>query len=154
MGGPNRILAGGKSCRTAVASTCAEECRNTSSAWGCLSVRISTATPSDSGRARSRTSPFTFAASAALASPGPIALARSAAVAPEGRTFWLPSGSVTRISAAGIDQRLAGGGGAAPPVPAARGPREWGGTHAAPKKRDRAGEAGRGGGQHPHQRRR
>src|SRR6266571_8988997 len=72
MGGPNPILARGKSWRTAVASTWADECRSTSRAW------------------------------AALASPGPIALARSALVAPAGIRRSLPSGSVTRISCAVI----------------------------------------------------
>src|SRR2546421_960416 len=41
---------------------------------------------------------------AALASPGPIARARSAPVAPAGSRFSLPSGSVTRISRAVIDR--------------------------------------------------
>src|SRR2546429_4181075 len=47
---------------------------------------------------------------AALASPGPIARARSAPVAPAGSRFSLPSGSVTRISRAVIDSvdRLVG----------------------------------------------
>src|SRR5437870_554717 len=98
MGGPKPIFAWGKSCRTAVARTWAEECRSTSSACGSLSVRIETLAPSGSGRARSRTSPFTRAATAALASPGPIAFARSAPEEPAGRRFSLPSGSVTRIS--------------------------------------------------------
>src|SRR5256885_14850305 len=47
---------------------------------------------------------------AAWASPGPIARARSAPVAPAGSRFSLPSGSVTRISRAVIDSvdRLVG----------------------------------------------
>src|SRR6266581_183117 len=102
MGGPKPILARGNSCRTAVASTCADECRSTSSACGSLSVTIATFAPSGSGRARSRTWPSTRTARAALASTGPIALARSAPVAPAGSRFSLPSGSVTRISAAAI----------------------------------------------------
>src|SRR6266496_5251626 len=63
------------------------------------------------GRVRSHTLPLTRTASAALASPGPIALARSAPVDPWGRRFSLPSGSVTRISAAtiGSGSRLGGG---------------------------------------------
>src|SRR2546426_2446475 len=54
MGGPKPILARGNSCRTAVASTCADECRSTSSAWGSLSVRIATFAPS--GRSEEHTS--------------------------------------------------------------------------------------------------
>src|SRR3989441_175077 len=102
MEGPNPILACGKSWRTAVASTWADEWRSTSSACGSLSVRIATFMRSGSGRARSHTCPSTRAATAALARPGPIALARSAAVAPAGNRFSLPSGSVTRISDATI----------------------------------------------------
>src|SRR3989441_9198847 len=102
MGGPNPILACGKGGRTAVASTWADEWRSTSSACGSLSVRIATFMRSGSGRARSHTCPSTRAATAALARPGPIALARWAAVAPAGNRFSLPSGSVTRISDATI----------------------------------------------------
>src|SRR5438067_9534424 len=113
MGGPKPIFAWGKSCRTAVARTWADECRNTSSACGSLSVRIATFAPSGRGRARSQTLPFTRTASAAFASPGPIALARSAPLEPSGRRFALPSGSVTWISAAtigGSGRGLSGGG--------------------------------------------
>src|SRR2546425_11321037 len=98
MGGPNPIFAWGKSCRTAVASTWAEEWRSSSSACGSLSVRIVTFAPSGRGRAKSQTLPFTRTARAAFASPGPIAFARSAPVEPAGTRFSLPSGSVTRIS--------------------------------------------------------
>src|SRR5205823_10353604 len=98
MGGPKPIFAWGKSCRTAVARTWAEEWRSTSSACGSLSVRIATFAPSGSGRAKSQTLPFTRTARAAFASPGPIAFARSAPVEPAGTRFSLPSGSVTRIS--------------------------------------------------------
>src|SRR5204863_1050558 len=98
IGGPNPTFACGNSWRTAVASTSAEEWRNTSSAWGSLSVRIVTVEPSGTGRARSRMSPFRRNARAAFASPGPIAFARSAPLEPAGRRFSLPSGSVTRIS--------------------------------------------------------
>src|SRR6266699_50239 len=64
------------------------------------------------GRARSSTWPSTRTASAAFASPGPIAFARSAPVEPAARRFSLPSGSVTWISAAGISSvRALGGGG-------------------------------------------
>src|SRR5690348_6376187 len=109
MGGPNPIFACGKSCRTAVARTWAEEWRSTSSACGSLSVRIVTFAPSGSGRARSHTLPFTRTARAALASPGPIAFARSAPVDPAGTRFSLPSGSVTRISGGiGLVGRLTG----------------------------------------------
>src|SRR3989441_8694121 len=109
LGGPNPICAWGKSCRTAVARTWAEEWRSTSSACGSLSVRIDTFAPSGSGRPRSQTLPFTRTASAAFASPGPMALARSAPVEPAGTRFSLPSGSVTRISEGmGLVGRLAG----------------------------------------------
>src|SRR2546425_5294617 len=115
MGGPNPIFAWGKSCRTAVARTWAEEWRSTSSACGSLSVRIATFAPSGSGRPKSQTVPFTRTARAAFASPGPIAFARSAPVEPAGTRFSLPSGSVTRISG-GIRSvgRLTGRGGSAP----------------------------------------
>src|SRR2546426_5375994 len=114
MGGPNPIFAWGKSCRTAVARTWAEEWRSTSSACGSLSVRMVTFAPSGSGRVRSHTVPFTRTARAAFASPGPIAFARSAPVEPAGTRFSLPSGSVTRISG-GIRSvgRLTGRGGGA-----------------------------------------
>src|SRR5438105_15226458 len=70
--------------------------------------------PSGSGRARSHTWPFTRTASAAFASPGPIAFARSAPVEPAGTRFSLPSGSVTRISGGiGLVGRLTGRGGGA-----------------------------------------
>src|SRR5207249_5265047 len=100
MGGPNPIFAWGKSCRTAVARTWAEEWRSTSSACGSLSVRIVTFAPSGSGRAKSQTLPFTRTARAAFASPGPIAFARSAPVEPAGTRLSLPSGSVTPMSGA------------------------------------------------------
>src|SRR2546426_9253831 len=114
MGGPNRIFAWGKRCRTAVARTWAEEWRSTSSACGSLSVRIATFAPSGSGRPKSQTVPFTRTARAAFASPGPIAFARSAPVEPAGTRFSLPSGSTTRISG-GIRSvgRLTGRGGSA-----------------------------------------
>jgi hypothetical protein len=50
------------------------------------------ASPS-SGRLRSRNSPLILAASAALASPGPIAAATSAGVEPSGISRTEPSGS-------------------------------------------------------------
>src|SRR2546422_8164607 len=103
MGGPNPIFAWGKSWRTAVASTWADEWRSTSSACGSRSVRIATLTPAGRRRARTETWPSTRAATAALARPGPIAWARYAPVAPAGNRFSLPSGSVTRTSAAAID---------------------------------------------------
>src|SRR3989441_8206451 len=114
MGGPNPIFAWGKSCRTAVARTWAEEWRSSSSACGSLSVRMVTFAPSGRGRVRSHTVPFTRTARAAFASPGPIAFARSAPVEPAGTRFSLPSGSVTRISG-GIRSvgRLTGRGGRA-----------------------------------------
>jgi hypothetical protein len=49
------------------------------------------------GRARSRISPSILAASAALASPGPIAAAMSAAVVPGATSRAEPSGRVMRI---------------------------------------------------------
>src|SRR2546422_5731579 len=115
MGGPNPIFAWGNNCRTAVASTWAEEWRSTSSACGSLSVTIVTFAPSGSGRARSHSWPFTRTARAAFASPGPIAFARSAPVEPAGTRFSLPSGSVTRISGGiGVVGPLTGRGGGGP----------------------------------------
>src|SRR3989475_13170847 len=95
---------------TTLFRSCADECRSTSSAWGSLSVTIATFAPSGSGRARSRIWPSTRTARAALASPGPIALARAAPVAPAGSRFSLPSGGGPRISAAAIrsGRRLGG----------------------------------------------
>src|SRR5437773_10952257 len=114
MGGPNPIFAWGKSCRTAVARTWAEEWRSSSSACGSLSVRMLTLAPSGRGRAKSQTVPFTRTARAAFASPGPIAFARSTPVEPAGTRFSLPSGSVTRISGGiGLVGRLTGRGGSA-----------------------------------------
>ena len=55
-----------------------------------ISARL--ASPSN-GRMMSRISPSTLAASAALASPGPIAAATSAGVEPSGISFTDPSGS-------------------------------------------------------------
>src|SRR2546423_10490571 len=106
--------------------------------------------PSGSGRARSHTVPFTRTARAALARPGPIALARSAPVAPSGRRFSLPSGSVTRISAAtmGSGGRLDDGGAdrtgeRRQPASVAEVERDGEGDN--PRDRDPAGEAGWGG---------
>src|SRR5205809_72062 len=114
MGGPNPSFAWGKSCRTAVARTWAEEWRSSSSACGSLSVRMVTLAPSGRGRAKSQTVPFTRTARAAFASPGPIAFARSTPVEPAGTRFSLPSGSVTRISGGiGLVGRLTGRGGSA-----------------------------------------
>src|SRR5690606_21602923 len=64
---------------------------------GSFFVRMLTSSPSRSGKARSRTAPFTFAATAALASPEPICAAKSAADAPSSRARALPSGSFTWI---------------------------------------------------------
>ena len=58
---------------------------------------ISSCAPSGSGRARSCVVPSTLTASAALASPGPIAAAASAPVAPSASSRTLPSGRVTVI---------------------------------------------------------
>jgi hypothetical protein len=46
------------------------------------------------GRVRSRSSPFSFTARAALARPGPMAAATSAPVTGLANWRWLPSGSV------------------------------------------------------------
>ena len=62
-------------------------------------MTISSAASVSRGRARSTTFPLTFAASAALASRGPIERAISAAVVPFGNDFTVPSGRVTAISA-------------------------------------------------------
>src|SRR3989441_4613221 len=132
MGGPNPIFAWGKSCRTAVPRTWAEERRSTSSACGSLSVRIVSFAPSGSGRVKSQALPFTRTARAAFASPGPIAFARSAPVEPAGTRFSLPSGSVTRIS---------GGIGSVGRLTRRRG-RARQGRHAAPlAEGERAGES-------------
>ena len=61
--------------------------------------------PSGSGAERSRSSPSTVIASAALARPGPIAAAASAPVAPSGSSSGLPSGSVTVIFGRGLHAR-------------------------------------------------
>src|SRR3954468_5289525 len=66
-----------------------------SESWPSRVVTTATSSPSESGRARSRTSPPTLTASAARASPGPIAAARSAPLAPSASSFWLPSGRIT-----------------------------------------------------------
>src|SRR4051812_14252571 len=56
---------------------------------------MATVSPSCSGAPRSACFPFTVAATAALARPRPIDVARSAAVAPSGRSRGDPSGRVT-----------------------------------------------------------
>src|SRR3954464_7681076 len=66
-----------------------------SASWPLRSVMISSGVSGKSGRARSRTSPSCLTASAARASPGPIAAAASAPVAPSGSSSGVPSGSVT-----------------------------------------------------------
>src|SRR4030067_175203 len=50
MAGPKPIAACGNSWRTAVARTCADECRSTPSAAGALSVTIATLAPRGGGR--------------------------------------------------------------------------------------------------------
>src|SRR3954468_20020566 len=68
--------------------------------------------PSCNGAERSRSSPPTFSASAALASPGPIAAAASAPVAPDSSSSSESSGSLTFISrlrlVVGVHTQLAG----------------------------------------------
>src|SRR3954464_1793453 len=66
-----------------------------SASWPLRSVMTSSGVSGTSGRARSRTSPSCLTASAARASPGPIAAAASAPVAPSGSSSGVPSGSVT-----------------------------------------------------------
>ena len=68
-------------------------------------VTIATSSPSASGRARSRTSPPTLTASAARASPGPIAAARSAPLAPSASSFFEPSGRITCMERRMLDAR-------------------------------------------------
>src|SRR5579875_217244 len=98
---------------TAAASTCAASWRISSRAFGpSFLVRMAMWAPSGSGRERSRSwapgagspSPpsgvLTSTASAARASPGPIAAAASAPLAPSGSCSALPSGSVTVIISA------------------------------------------------------
>src|SRR5207302_1068388 len=72
--------------------------RMSSRASGLRSVITSSAAPSGSSRARSRTSPSTLTASAARASPAPMAAAASAPVAPSESSSCVPSGSVTCIT--------------------------------------------------------
>src|SRR4051812_42548803 len=59
------------------------------------------AAASGSGRPRSRSSPSTWIASAARASPAPMAAAASAPVAPSGRSSRVPSGRVACMRAGG-----------------------------------------------------
>jgi len=60
-------------------------------------VTIAISAPSGSAAERSRVSPSTRIASAAFASPGPIAAAASVPVAPPGSSSGVPSGSLTVI---------------------------------------------------------
>ena len=77
--------------------TWAASWRISSRASGSRSVRIAISVPSGSGAARSRSSPSTRIASAALAKPGPIASAASAPLAPSSSSSGVPSGSFTVI---------------------------------------------------------
>ena len=99
----------GKTSRTAVARMCAAEWRSTSSASGSRSVRMASRVSPSSGRSRSHTVPSTFAASAARASPGPIASATARGVVPDATSRTLPSGRVTLIVVAQGASWAAGG---------------------------------------------
>src|SRR3954451_13013356 len=100
MGGPIEIFASGQRSSTDSASTCAASWRISSRASGLRSVTISIDSPPASGAERSRSSPFPLMASAALASPEPIAAAASAPVAPPPSSSEEPSGSFTWIFSA------------------------------------------------------
>src|SRR6185437_14788953 len=95
MAGPIASFGSGHRCSTACAMTWAVECRSTASASGSRSVRMRRLSPSCTGRRRSRTSPSTSRATAALARRGPTAAAASRPLAPSGRSSPLPSGRVT-----------------------------------------------------------
>src|SRR6185312_8343298 len=97
MAGPIAIFVSGHRCRTACAITWAVEWRRTASASGSRSVRMRSCSPSCTGKRRSRTSPSTWTATAALARRGPTAAAASRPLAPSGRSRPLPSGRVTFI---------------------------------------------------------
>src|SRR4051794_1854041 len=88
-------LAPGNSRVTAWAITWAVEWRNTWRPSSVASVTIATFDPSCSGRVRSVSEPSTTAATADLASPRPIELARSSEVLPSGSSRGEPSGRVT-----------------------------------------------------------
>src|SRR3954469_24484977 len=66
-------------------------------------VTIAPAPRSEGGRAGSRTSPPTLTASAARASPGPMAAASSAPEAPSGSSFCEPSGRITCMERGMLD---------------------------------------------------
>ena len=91
-------LAPGNRSQTAWASTWAVEWRSTYRPASESAVTMATLPPSGSGADRSTWAPSTVAATAALARPRPIDLARSAAVAPRSRVRTDPSGRVTAIS--------------------------------------------------------
>src|SRR5437763_3835978 len=97
IAGPKPILASGRSRRTAVASTCAAECRNTPSASGSRSVRTRNAPPFRSGVMRSWISPSTDTATAAPSRRSPMDRTTSAGRVPAGTLRVAPSGS-TRVS--------------------------------------------------------
>ena len=91
-------VAPGKRSSTAWASTWAVEWRIVNSPSALSPVTIATSSPSASGVARSRSSPFTTAITAALARRDPMSRARSAAVVPEANARVEPSGNRIVIS--------------------------------------------------------
>src|SRR5438874_6308583 len=84
--------ASGKSSFTACASKCAVEWRSRSFASGSRSVTMATSASPSTLKPVSTSLPFTRPASAARASPGPIAWAISATVTGPGNDFDEPSG--------------------------------------------------------------
>src|SRR5688572_10078597 len=92
---------------TASARRWAVEWRSTQSAsgsWASRVVRNCTASPSESGRRRSRVAPFTRASTACSASFGPIARAASRPVAPSASSSSAESGRMTFIAQVRIDR--------------------------------------------------
>ncbi len=100
MAGPMAYLAPGHRSVTAWAITWAVEWRRMYRPSGVSAVRTATVAPSGRVHPRSRVTPSTVAAIAALASRGPMAAARSAAVAPAGNSRDEPSGRDTVIVSA------------------------------------------------------
>ncbi len=84
--------ASGNSSFTAWASKCAVEWRRSSFASRSFSVMMATSASASTRWLKSTSFPFTFPASAARASPGPIAWAISATVSDPGNDFEEPSG--------------------------------------------------------------
>ena len=101
MTGPMAKWAPGHSRSTAWARTWAVEWRRTSRPSGVVAVTTVTSAPSGSSRDRSTGTPSKVAATAALASRGPIDSANWRAVVPGSNSLVLPSGSRTVTPAMG-----------------------------------------------------